>query len=347
MPSLNEKNKQLVMEYYKSIKGAKVDDIEELFEKYFSDDTIFDCSHPVNRITGFKNMINEFWKPFIKSFPDVVKRPYIFMGGLSIRGDEDPKFENANWVCSTGYYEATFIEDFFDIPASKNIVFIRYCEYSLIENDKIIHTRTIVDFLDLMKQIGIKFFNPLGNDVLIPGPTSYDGIMMGEHDPKLSYESIKLIEDMCFIGLNAFEKGGYSGMDLSRYFEKEFMWYGPCGIGTCKGLIGFETYHQKPWLNSFPDRRNANFFASIGENNYASVGGWPAMYATHTGSDWLGIPATGKKLEMRCIDWWRVENGKIVENWVVLDIPHILIQMGIDIFDRMKKKRYCFPDRLI
>ncbi|MEG2338801.1 MAG: ester cyclase [Clostridium sp.] len=345
MSSLTVSNKKLIKEYYDKIYGATPENIGELLSPYFSKDTIFDCSHPINNITGFDNMIEQFWKPFMRSFPDAVKRPYIFTGGQSIRGDEDPKFENAHWVVSNGYYEATFAEDFLDIPASKGIVFLRFCECSMIEDGKIVLTRLLIDLLDLMRQVGIIFFNALGNDSFIPGPYSFDGIKLGEGDPETSLASIQLIEDMCFKGLNSFEEGGYEGMGLSRYFKEDFTWYGPCGIGICKGLKGFEDNHQIPWLNSFPDRENANFFASIGDDNYAFVGGWPSMYATHKGSDFLGIPATGVKLDMRCIDWWRVEDGKIVENWVNLDIIHILYQMGYDVFDRIRKGRYYFNRR--
>ncbi|GAA0181297.1 hypothetical protein SH2C18_38500 [Clostridium sediminicola] len=66
------------------------------------------------------------------------------------------------------------------------------------------------------------------------------------------------------------------------------------------------------------------------------------MSATHLGNDWLGIPATGVEIDMRCIDWWRIEDGRAVENWVNLDIIHMLYQMGIDIFERVRTGCYHF-----
>src|SRR5690242_3768344 len=39
---------------------------------------------------------------------------------------------------------------------------------------------------------------------------------------------------------------------------------------------------------------------------------------TH-GSEFLGIPATGKKVTISSIDVFRIANGKIVEQWVVAD----------------------------
>jgi len=56
----------------------------------------------------------------------------------------------------------------------------------------------------------------------------------------------------------------------------------------------------------------------------------------HTGSDWLGLPATGKKLIFRVADWYCAdEAGKLHENWLFMDIPDVCRQMGFDIFANM------------
>ena len=48
---------------------------------------------------------------------------------------------------------------------------------------------------------------------------------------------------------------------------------------------------------------------------------------THTG-DLMGIPATGKPVEMRSIDIWRVQNGKFVEHWDELNLMQMFQQIG-------------------
>ncbi|MEQ1743844.1 MAG: ester cyclase [Saprospiraceae bacterium] len=50
--------------------------------------------------------------------------------------------------------------------------------------------------------------------------------------------------------------------------------------------------------------------------------------ATHTGT-FMGIPPTGKKVHVEYMDIWRAENGKIAENWVVMDIMGLMIQLGV------------------
>ena len=46
----------------------------------------------------------------------------------------------------------------------------------------------------------------------------------------------------------------------------------------------------------------------------------------------MGIPATHKKIEIRYMDFWKVVDGKIVDNWVMVDFPSILQQLGVDPF---------------
>jgi len=52
--------------------------------------------------------------------------------------------------------------------------------------------------------------------------------------------------------------------------------------------------------------------------------------------DWLGIPATGKPVRVRYMDFWRIEedgngNPKLAENLVLIDILGVLEQAGYDV----------------
>jgi steroid delta-isomerase-like uncharacterized protein len=49
---------------------------------------------------------------------------------------------------------------------------------------------------------------------------------------------------------------------------------------------------------------------------------------THRG-DFMGIPATGKKVSVSYIDIWRMENGKGRENWVQMDLLGMMQQLGV------------------
>jgi hypothetical protein len=40
---------------------------------------------------------------------------------------------------------------------------------------------------------------------------------------------------------------------------------------------------------------------------------------------------------MRVMDLWRAEDGKLVENWVYIDLLNLLLQIGVDVYERMNR----------
>ena len=50
------------------------------------------------------------------------------------------------------------------------------------------------------------------------------------------------------------EMGGPEVMEMERFWHPKMTWYGPCGIGTARGISGFRNWHQIPFLNGMPDR---------------------------------------------------------------------------------------------
>src|SRR2546427_534307 len=57
------------------------------------------------------------------------------------------------------------------------------------------------------------------------------------------------------------------------------------------------------------------------------VAGKVTGYGTHEG-ELLGIPRTGKKIQMSGIVIWRIRNGKIIEHWGQNDTLGLLQQLG-------------------
>jgi hypothetical protein len=51
----------------------------------------------------------------------------------------------------------------------------------------------------------------------------------------------------------------------------------------------------------------------------------------------MGIAPSGKRIEMRSLDFWRIETGKIRENWVMVDILDAYRQLGVDVFARLRE----------
>lgn len=121
---------------------------------------------------------------------------------------------------------------------------------------------------------------------------------------------------------------------MEKYWSKDMIWRGPGGIGTKRSLKQFQDEHQRPFLHAFPDKKAFEEVRLFDDEFAASTG---YQEATHAG-DWLGIPATGKKVKVRYMDIWRAENNKLVENWVLIDIIDFMEQVGIDFMGIIRDK---------
>ena len=115
---------------------------------------------------------------------------------------------------------------------------------------------------------------------------------------------------------------------IGRFFDEKFRWMGNTGCGTKLGLRAFQDNWQRPFQAAFTDKVCTDE-ARIAEGEWMAAFG--AQVATHSG-EFMGIAPTGKRVEIRYMDFWRVKDGKIVDNWVMVDFPHVLRQLGVDVF---------------
>ncbi|MBC6442297.1 MAG: ester cyclase [Rhodobacteraceae bacterium] len=117
--------------------------------------------------------------------------------------------------------------------------------------------------------------------------------------------------------------------NMADYFHEDFTWRGNYGAGTKNGLTEFRRNWQLPLRAAFTDRdyRTEHFMAD---------GEWAACFGhirgTHSGT-FMGIPATGKRVKIPYMDFWRVEDGRIRDNPVSVDLACVLAQLGVDVFD--------------
>ncbi len=116
--------------------------------------------------------------------------------------------------------------------------------------------------------------------------------------------------------------------DIGAFFAEGFAWRGNRGCGTKLGLQAFQDNWQRPFQAAFSDK------ICIDEARLY-MGEWAAAFgrqeATHSGR-FMGVEPTGLRVEIRYMDFWRVEDGRIAENWVSVDFPHVLAQLGVDVF---------------
>ena len=124
--------------------------------------------------------------------------------------------------------------------------------------------------------------------------------------------------------------------DIGEFFKDSFRWMGNFGCGTKNGLKEFQNNWQKPFQAAFSEK------VCIDEARLF-MGEWAAAFgrqeAIHSG-EFMGIPATGKRVQIKYMDFWKVENGKISDNWVMVDFPYILKQLGTDCFNGQGWEKY-------
>lgn len=327
---------------------AGVEGLNAQAEALFHPEVEVRAAHPINEGKGLEFLKTSLWKPLLTAFPDLERRDLIVMGG---------RYEGRDYVAMMGHYCGTFREDWLTIPATGRPVFIRYGEVHEVRDGRIIQTNCLWDVLDVIRQAGFWPIAPsLGTEGMWPGPITGDGLLLTPQDPEESAASIAQTLAMhgALGAYNDFDDAGREGllaMPQKDHWHPRMMWYGPSGIGTTRGLQGFVDYHQLPFRRAFPGRKGGGQWDEIteqkarhggghyiraGDGAYSVTGGWPSVFALHTGPDFLGVGATQKPVTMRVMDFYLHHEGLIRENWVPLDVLDLLMQMGVDVLGRMQ-----------
>ena len=125
----------------------------------------------------------------------------------------------------------------------------------------------------------------------------------------------------------------------AEFWHDKMIWYGPSGIGTARSLECFVENHQLPFRKTFKERNywKLGHYSELGDGKFSLTAGWHSIQATYGSNDWLGYPPNNKNVTMRVMDFYHHDEGKIRENWVPIDIAHILNQIGVDIFELIKE----------
>lgn len=284
-----------------------------------SPDHRFFGSYPVEDGVGRAFVEEALLAPLARAFPMGSVRE-----DLSLTG----RFHGQDWTATSGHILGVFAARLFDIPPTGRIAHMRFGRFQRHDDDTIAETILILDLPGLMIQAGAwPLAAPLGPMLMAPAPQ--------RRTEMPAAESLALVEAM-IAGLMRYDGISLASMGMRDFWSADFFWYGPAPIGNFQGHADYERGHQGPFLAAFPDRVGGNHRARIAERDLVASTGWPSIRATHKGGDWLGLAATGKRVEMRVMDFWRAEHGRLVENWVMIDIPHLLLQIGVDPFARAR-----------
>ena len=324
------------------------DDLGERLASLYHPEAAWRGSHPLNEMRGVDAILDTVWSPLRHSFPDLERRDLVFVGGT---------YEERDMVAAMGHYCGTFRNDWLGIPATGRPVYIRYGEVHQVEDGRIAQSWCLWDVLDVIRQAGFWPIAPsLGTEEMWPGPITADGIVLEAQDPEESAQSIRKVLAMHgaladFDDEDVLDRAALLNMPQKHHWHPKMMWYGPAGIGTTRGLQGFVDFHQLPFRIAFPNRQGGDqwndhpelkrkfgggHYIHVGDGPYAVTGGWPSVYAMHRGGNFAGVGPTGREITMRVMDFYLLHEGLIRENWVPLDMLDVLMQMDVDVLDRMR-----------
>ena len=288
--------------------------------------------HPFGTIEGPQALYDTLYAPLCAALPDLEFRDAIVMAG--------PDDHGHHWVGCSGHIMGTFTAPWLDIPATGHVIHMRYHEFYRFKEGRVVEVQAIWDIPELMMQAGAwPMVPPLGREMCVPCPAPQNGHVPRPWDAEHAEASKRHITEMLDHMIKFPSQGGPEVMEMPRFWHPKMNWYGPAGIGTARGISGFRKWHQTPFLNAMPDRGQFNdqiTFHFFGDGDFAAVTGWPNMIQTITGDGWLGIAPAGQTISLRSLDFWRLEEGLIRENWVLVDLLDIYRQVGIDVLARMR-----------
>jgi predicted ester cyclase len=326
--------KARLLDAFRAIAGARPEATASLVDAVFAPDVKFFANHPLNDLVGSAAVSAKIWQPLQVSFRDLRRNDDIFAGG---------SFQGADWLMATGYLHGTFVDDYLGVPATGNWAYLRYGEFHKLVDGRIVQSHVIYDLPDLMRQAGVAPWRPgRGVETLMPGPATRDGIVLGEQAPEEGRLTLEIVEAMIFEGLLTYDGQDSEAMGMEKYWTPDMMWYGPGMIGAMMGLDRFMELHQEPWQNSMLPRgpmptREDKHVTRFAEGKFCGFTGWPSIYATH-GGEFLGLPATGLPVEIRVMDFYHRAGDRLNENWIFIDMPHLFLQLGVDLFALMRQK---------
>ena len=342
----NIANKRAVWSAMNAIAESSPATLSASLARIYHPDAEWRGSHPWNELRGVDAIERVVWAPLLQAFPDLERRHAIVMGGA---------YQDRSYVGMVGHLAGSFRRDWLGIPATDQVIHLRYGEFHQMVDGRIVQSTMLLDVLDVIRQAGFWPLAPsLGQEGLWAGPYLADGLLFAPQDAAVSAASLKLTLDMQ-ASLGAFDdshglgRDGLLNMPQKQFWHPKMMWYGPSGIGSTRALEGFVDHHQLPFRIAFPRTPNqpqppglgqhgGSHYVRIGDGRFSATGGWPSRHVMHLGGGWLGLGATGRAITMRVMDFYLADQGLIRENWVPIDILNVLLQMDVDVLARVRSQ---------
>jgi len=282
--------------------------------------------HPFNTVNGADAYGSTFIEPLFHAFDQLSRSDYIAFGG---------EYEGGDWLTCTGYYSGCFARPWLGIQPANTLAHLRFGEFHRMEDGRAVESYIFLDIPELMiaaEQWPITDSpgRERGYTGYLPGPATQDGLQWRENDACRSASSVEMVTSML-------RKLATEDQAWRPYWHDNMRWYGPAAFGSFVGIkhfAGFQVPFEQTfseWIGGSVPGSRTRHFTRFADGDYICSGGWPSLNAVQA-KPFLDQPTQGKRLFMRVCDWWRRERDLLVENWVFVDIPHVLAQLGRELF---------------
>ena len=295
----------------------------------FEPDQAFHGSAPVGDLIGREAFETALLEPIRAALPLAAKRLYLYFGG---------EFMGHVWVGATGNIEGEMTSPLFGVPPGEGSRKLRFGEFYRFEGERIAEIRCLMDVPGIAHQAGIEMFPPFSGRAHIPGrPPAEIGIVKTPQVPGLAEIARSLVEDMIVGGRNSREDCDTASQGLEQFWQEDMAWHGPRDIGSAFGLQEFYDYAQGSSVKSFPDREGSwSTEAYVVEGRVAGFAGH--FLGTFSGVPVRGIAPTEQKFTKRVMDFYTSRNGRLAENWVLIDMIRFASDCGVDLMALMPEE---------
>ena len=324
--------KDLVRRYHADIAKADANSIADVLARYVAPDWHWRGMHPFHEQQGPQNVARVFWAPLMKSMTRIQRRPDIFIAGLN----EIDGFKGT-WVTQMGHLMFNFDRPWLHIRPTFKIAMLRFVEFNHVVDGRIVETAMFFDILHLMMQAGQWPLPPqTGAHLIQPGPATHEGLCYGPTDPAKGEATLAAINAM--LGNPSSRVDGIDERTrLQRAWHDDMIWWGPAGIGASYTTERYIKQHCEPFDEALSVGYHFNgHIAKLAEGDFGGFFGWANLTLQNSGN-YLGMTAGSGPADMRVVDMYRHEDGKLAENWIFIDILNFLNMQGLDVLGRMKK----------
>ena len=325
-----QSEKAVVLRLHAELGEATPDSVAGVLGRHVASEWLWRGMHPFNEQHGAEAVAHVFWAPLMTALRPLQRRPDIFIAGFN----EIDGFQSA-WVVQMGHLMGLFDDPFLGIRPTGKITLLRFVEFNRVADGRIAETAMFFDLPHLMMQAGQNPFPPqTGAHLVQPGPMTHEGLIHDARDPAEGRATLAAINAMLENPGAKFHNTDEADR-LARVWHDDMIWWGPAGIGATYTIERYVRQHSIPFDQALSEGYRFNgHLCRLAEGSFGGFFGWPNLTLRNSGG-YMGMTAGAGPADMRVVDMYRAQDGKLAENWIFIDMLHYLAMQGLDVLARM------------